>query len=113
MSTWYVVQLQLEMFCIGPNCKSAILVRLSSTKGAVIFKMKRDDEYILMMLKRFQIFYSKFVLTKTPPPSNFDYEDALLQRFVEKTNNIAKSKTSIVKRLWPNQIQRSPYYYQS
>eukprot|EP00943_MAST-04B_sp_MAST-4B-sp1_P003754 g3754.t1 len=113
MSTWYVVQLQLEMFCIGPNCKSAILVRLSSTKGAVIFKMKRDDEYILMMLKRFQIFYSKFVLTNTPPPSNFDNDNELLQRFVEKTNNIAKSKTSIVKRLWPNQIQRSPYYYQS
>ncbi len=113
MSTWYVVQLQLEMFCVGPHCRSAILVRLSSTKGAVIFKMKRDDEYILIMLKRFHIFYSKFVLTKTPPPPNFDNDDALLQQFVEKTKDIAKSKTSIVKRLWPKQIQRSPYYYQS
>ena len=49
MSTWYVVQLQLEMFCIGPHCKSAILVRLSSTKGAVIFKMKRDfSKYVVV-----------------------------------------------------------------
>ena len=112
MSTWYIVQLQLEMFCIGPNCNIATLVRLSSTRGAVIFKMKRDDEYILMMLQRFKTFYSKYVLTKTAPPPNFDQDDELLQRFVGKTKDISKSKTSIVRRLWPNQIQRSPYYYQ-
>ena len=70
MSTWYIVQLQLEMFCIGPKCNFGTLVRLSSTRGAVIFKMKRDDEYILMMLERFKIFYSKYVLTKTVPPPN-------------------------------------------
>ena len=65
-----------------------------------------------MMLQRFKIFYSKYVLTKTVPPPNFDQDDELLQRFVEKTKDISKSKTSIVRRLWPNQIQRSPYYYQ-
>ena len=111
MSTWYVVQLQLEMFCIGPHCKSAILVRLSSTKGAVIFKMKRDDEYILMMLQRFKAFYTNYVNTKTPPPSNFGRNSSVLAKFVNRTKEIANSKCSIVKRLWPKQVQRSPLYY--
>ena len=111
MSTWYVVQLQLEMFCIGPHCKSAILVRLSSTKGAVIFKMKRDDEYILMMLQRFKAFYTNYVINKTPPPPNFGRNSKVLANFVNRTKEIANSKCSIVKRIWPKQVQRSPHYY--
>jgi hypothetical protein len=110
MSTWYVVQLQLEMLCVGFHCQSAVLVRLSATKGSVLLSMKRDDEYIACMLQRFVSFYKSFVVPNIEPPTNFDHNDESLIWITKRTNRLA-SQSQLVRRISPGQIQRSPSFF--
>ena len=48
-----VPQMQLEMFCVGPHCRSGIMVRLTATKGAVVMRLQRDDTLITAMLRNY------------------------------------------------------------
>lgn len=68
---WYVPQMQLEMFCVGPHCRSGIMVRLTATKGAVVMRLQRDDTLITAMLRQFLAFYTAFVIPGEPPPEDF------------------------------------------
>eukprot|EP00526_Cylindrotheca_closterium_P005736 CAMPEP_0113619304 /NCGR_PEP_ID=MMETSP0017_2-20120614/9800_1 /TAXON_ID=2856 /ORGANISM="Cylindrotheca closterium" /LENGTH=581 /DNA_ID=CAMNT_0000528873 /DNA_START=88 /DNA_END=1833 /DNA_ORIENTATION=+ /assembly_acc=CAM_ASM_000147 len=67
----YVPQLMMEMYCMGPECQSAIMVRQTATAGALIIRIYRDDEWIQEMLYWLQRFQSDYVDTGTPPPPNF------------------------------------------
>ena len=58
---WYVPQVQLEMFCVGSHCRSAVFVRLTATRGASIVRVPRDDDYISAMLSRFVQFVNRFL----------------------------------------------------
>jgi hypothetical protein len=40
---WHVPQLQLEMFCVGAHCRSAVMAILSVT-GLRLYRVERDDE---------------------------------------------------------------------
>lgn len=71
--TQYVSQLQLEMLCLGEECKSAVMVRQTATQGAMVLRMHRDDSWINEMLYWLHRFQRDYVETKTPPPSDFFY----------------------------------------
>ena len=66
-------QLQLHILCAGPSCTGAVLVSQSATKGATLFRVARDDEFILQMLTWIRRFYVTFVLGRKLGP-----DDALL-----------------------------------
>ena len=68
---WYVPQLQLEMFCVGQHCRSALLVRLTATKGAAVLRLPRDDAYITVMLERALRFHRAFVQRRREPTVDF------------------------------------------
>ena len=69
----YIPQLQLHILCAGPSCTGAVLVSQSATKGATLFRVARDDEFILQMLTWIRRFYVTFVLARKLGP-----DDALL-----------------------------------
>lgn len=71
----YVSQLQLEMLCLGPACRSAVMVRQTATKGALILRMRRDDEWISEMLYWLHKFHSKYVEKGIVPPTDFFWEN--------------------------------------
>ncbi len=71
----YVSQLQLEMLCLGPTCRSAVMVRQTATKGALILRMRRDDEWIEEMLYWLHKFHSEYVEKGVVPPTNFFWEN--------------------------------------
>jgi len=71
----YVPQLMLEMYCLGPNCRSAMMVRQTATRGAVILRLHRDDEWIEEMLEWLSLFKTKYVDKEKPPPFNFFWKD--------------------------------------
>ena len=62
----YVPQLMLEMLSLGPQCRSAIMVRQTATKGAVILRLQRDDEWIEEMLHWLNQFMERFVNREEP-----------------------------------------------
>lgn len=43
IGAWHLPQLQMEMFCAGPACSSAIVVMLS-VEGAVLYRLRRNEE---------------------------------------------------------------------
>ena len=45
VGSWHIPQLQLEMFCAGPSCGSAVIVLLA-VSGALVYRIARDDEVI-------------------------------------------------------------------
>jgi len=67
----YIPQLMMEMLCVGEHCQSGIMVRLTATSGALILRLRRDDEWIEEMLYWLNRFQSDFVEQEEPPPSNF------------------------------------------
>lgn len=108
----YVPQLQLEMLCVGTNCRSAVMIRQTATHGALILRMHRDDEWIKEMLYWLQRFHEDFVDPNRPPPKNFFWdaskaEDrARYRRFVNRTNQIRHEKVEIVCQIDNAMIQR-------
>jgi hypothetical protein len=67
----YVPQLMMEMLCVGPECRSAIMVRQTATNGALIVRMLRDDAWIAEMLYWLDRFHQDFVQPGIPSPPNF------------------------------------------
>ena len=92
------------MFCVGPHCQSAVLVRLTATKGAVVLRVARCDDYIEAMLKGFLRFYQHFVLKEEPPPPNFDFAQAAL--LAQDTVRLAKEATTVLARVPHRDVQR-------
>ena len=106
----YVPQLMLEMLCLGPQCKSAVMVRQTATTGALILRIHRDDEWIDEMLYWLQRFQQDFVEAGVEPEPNFFFdspEDGPRYRsFLERTKKLA-SKVDLVARVPHKSIQRS------
>jgi hypothetical protein len=67
----YVSQMMMEMKCVGPDCRSAVMVRQTATAGALILRLYRDDEWIDEMYHWLTTFQQEFIDKETPPPPNF------------------------------------------
>ena len=106
----YVPQLMLEILCLGPQCKSAVMVRQTATTGALILRIHRDDEWIDEMLYWLQRFQQDYVEQGVEPSPNFFFdspEDGPRYRaFLEKTKDLA-NKVDLVARVPHRSIQRS------
>ena len=126
----YVPQLQMEMMCVGNNCRSVIMVRQTATNGSLIMRMYRDDAWITEMMYWLNRFQNDYVNTGTPPPPNFFFrggtgtrsgnnnnhnkskndgntsDHVRYKKFLEWTKNI-ESKVEILDHLQNDQIQRA------
>jgi len=96
----YLPQLMMEMMCLGPQCKSAIMVRQTATNGAMILRLNRDKEWIDEMMYWLKRFVTDYVNEDKPPPDNFFWncntpeisknDDELRYRsFVKRTKELA------------------------
>lgn len=107
--TAYIPQLMMEMLCVGdainlddshqsksrkPLCTSAIMVRQTATKGAILLRLQRDEEWIQEMKYWLGKFQSEFVDTGMIPPDNFFYDtdpDSRYQKFLQRTKELSES----------------------
>lgn len=107
----YIPQLMLEMLCLGPECRSAVMVRQTATKGSLLLRMHRDDEWIDEMLHFLHRFQNEFVDKECPPPKNFFLVDAdtkeasRYRRFLNRTLEI-RSKVEVVGHVPHERVQR-------
>lgn len=51
VAVWHVPQLYLHMLCSGPECKSAVFMSCSATRGINLFRVARDDALMELMLR--------------------------------------------------------------
>lgn len=105
----YIPQLMMEMVCVGdsvhldeeneskstsPACKSAVMVRQTATKGAILLRLNRDEEWIDEMkyfIGRFQVEYVK---TGIIPEENFFWNDdpnSRYRKFLQRTLELSQS----------------------
>jgi len=71
----YIPQLMMEMMCMGDQCQSAIMLRQTGTNGAVISRLRRDDDWIEEMLYWLNQFRDRYVCKARKPSSNFFWYD--------------------------------------
>eukprot|EP00579_Thalassiosira_antarctica_P010596 CAMPEP_0201920698 /NCGR_PEP_ID=MMETSP0903-20130614/9238_1 /ASSEMBLY_ACC=CAM_ASM_000552 /TAXON_ID=420261 /ORGANISM="Thalassiosira antarctica, Strain CCMP982" /LENGTH=568 /DNA_ID=CAMNT_0048457499 /DNA_START=51 /DNA_END=1757 /DNA_ORIENTATION=+ len=108
--TAYIPQLMMEMLCVGdavdlensskskvskPICTSAIMVRQTATKGAILLRLQRDEEWIQEMKYWLGKFQCNFVEKGKVPEDNFFWDDnpnsryrKFLQRTIELSDNV-------------------------
>lgn len=105
----YVPQLMMEMLCVGPECRSAVMVRQTATNGAAIMRMYRDDAWIDEMLYWLNRFQEDFVDAAILPPTDFFWDDGAdgdrYQRFVEWTSELS-TKVELLDIVKHHEIQR-------
>lgn len=108
----YVPQLQMEMLCVGPECRSAVMVRLTARGGALLLRMKRDDEWIAEMLYWLNRFQTDFVQANKPPPKDFFWnasnrsQRSRYRRFINKTMEVRKNNVEVIGAIPSRDIQR-------
>jgi hypothetical protein len=110
----YVPQLQMEMLCVGEECRSAVMVRQTATKGALIVRMHRCDSWINEMLYWLHRFQENYVNRQVPPPRDFfllhgdSVEGAKrYRRFLNQTLEIQRESVEVVARIDHRDIQRT------
>ena len=103
----------MEMLCVGETCRSAVMVRQTATSGALILRIRRDDEWIDEMIYWLRRFKEDFVDREEPPPTNFFFHEgstkedcARYMAFLEHTNAL-QDKVEIVAKLPHAEIQRA------
>ena len=104
----YVPQLQLEMYCLGPKCQSAVMVRQTATQGAVLLRMMRDDEWIEEMLYFLHRFMNEHVQAQKPPKLDFFWngtDASRYRRFVHRTIQV-RDRVKVIATLPQEAIQR-------
>ena len=104
----YIPQLMMEMLCVGdavnlddptqstsePICTSAIMVRQTATRGAILLRLQRDEEWIQEMKYYLGEFQRHYVNTGTVPPDNFFYDEdrnSRYYKFLQRTKEISES----------------------
>lgn len=112
LGVWHIPQLQWEMLCVGPACKSAIVVLLG-VNNAAIYRVDRDDEYIMWMAGFMEKFYKGFISEipsnkMKPPPVNFFNPKNTngYEKLLKKTVFLAEN-AKLVKKLNSREIQRN------
>eukprot|EP01040_Poterioochromonas_malhamensis_P014732 gene14732-16352_t len=120
---WHVPQIQFEMFCAGVLCESARMVVLYFD-GAKIYTIQRDDEYISLLLRLVEDFYSRYIRNvpsnrlKPPEPNFYQLKGGavtggagvtgkMYRNFLLHTQRIAQS-ARLVRELTADEVQRSP-----
>jgi hypothetical protein len=106
----YIPQLMMEMLCVGPECRSAVMVRQTATQGALILRMHRDDEWIEEMLYWLHRFQHDYVEKDVPPPVDIfwsgEKEDSdRYKRFIKRTLKI-RDAVEVVSHIPSDMIQR-------
>jgi hypothetical protein len=106
----YIPQLMMEILCVGdsvdldwstgqnstssPICTSAIMVRQTATKGAILLRLMRDDEWIQEMKYWLGKFKMNYVDTDTIPDDNFFWDDdpnSRYRKFLKRTKELSES----------------------
>lgn len=104
----YIPQLMMEMLCVGDECKSAVMVRQTATKGAILLRLQRDEEWIDDMKYYLGKFQSEYVTTGRVPDDNFfwnDDADSRYRRFLRRTKELSDG-VEVVAFIDHGQIQR-------
>ncbi|GKZ00689.1 hypothetical protein MPSEU_001021000 [Mayamaea pseudoterrestris] len=110
----YIPQLMMEMLCLGPECRSVVLVRQTATNGALLLRLHRDDDWISDMIHFLERFQTEFVDKDEAPPQNFFWDDqdkldkrenSRYRRFVNKTLEIRNS-IQVIAHIPHHKVQR-------
>jgi hypothetical protein len=114
VAVWHVPQLYLHMLCMGAGCRSALFMSASATKGVHIFRLRRDESLMRLMLTFVAKFAAEHGRGKPPPPPDFwwgvDEYDALL----EGLRRAGREDVELVARVPDNEVQRgraAPFFF--
>uniref|UniRef100_A0A7S1CZY4 Uncharacterized protein n=1 Tax=Cyclophora tenuis TaxID=216820 RepID=A0A7S1CZY4_CYCTE len=101
----------LEMMCVGPECRSAIMVRQTGLNGALIIRIHRDDAWLEEMIFWLGRFQSEFADKECLPHENFFWDDEeygdRYRAFVQQTKELQHQRVEFVDKVNHKEIQRA------
>ena len=106
VAVWHVPQLYLHMLCLGPSCRSCLFMSCSATRGANLFRVRRDDalmDAILRFVARFAREYGG--AGAPPPPADFFWDDPEYHALLEALK-AASASVERVEHIPNERIQR-------
>jgi hypothetical protein len=71
VAVWHLPQLYLHVLCMGEKCSSALFMSSSATRGANIFRVRRDDAVMNAMVLFIARFNARHGSGHPPPDPNF------------------------------------------
>eukprot|EP00736_Rhodelphis_marinus_P001620 Rmarinus@m.15634 len=104
----HIPQLQMEM--LADNTQVANYLSYSKTKGSNLFRVERNESYILRMLSILEQFYIQYVLSGAPPPRNMFYEKPEYQEFLLETYLLCEKATTTRVHLPPETHKPDSYF---
>lgn len=114
VAVWHVPQLYLHMLCLGCSCQSAVFMSASATKGVNIFRLRRNEELMRLMLKFVARFAAEHGCGKPPPGPDLwwgvDEYDSLL----EGLKRASSEDVELVAHVPDSEVQRgreAPFFF--
>jgi hypothetical protein len=102
----YIPQLMMEMLCVGnsvdleeapespsPICASAVMVRQTATRGAILLRLRRDEGWINEMKYWLGQFQTRYVKTVRIPDDDFFWNDdpgSRYRKFLSRTKELSE-----------------------
>eukprot|EP00658_Telonema_sp_P-2_P003700 TRINITY_DN11383_c0_g1_i3.p1 TRINITY_DN11383_c0_g1~~TRINITY_DN11383_c0_g1_i3.p1 ORF type:complete len:525 (-),score=114.21 TRINITY_DN11383_c0_g1_i3:746-2320(-) len=107
---WWLPQLQWDLY-FG-DCEAGCIVSQSATRGMNVFTVKRNDEYVHVMLRLVRKFYTEFVQAGIEPPANFFWESEELAQFLSMSVKLAAQSNTGVERVSTvrRAVKRQPFF---
>ncbi|KXZ53945.1 hypothetical protein GPECTOR_6g863 [Gonium pectorale] len=94
----WVPQVQMHMAAAG--CASGLIVSRSATKGLMVFRMWRDDEYVQRMMELLERVSAEYVRPGRPPPPDMFAREPAYVAFLSTTCRLARGATPLTPSPW-------------
>ena len=108
VAVWHVPQLYLHMLCLGEACSSALFLSCSATKGANLFRLRRDTQLQGLVLKFVARFADRHGAGQPPPPPDHFWGCREYASLLEGLSRASREAVELVAHIPHAEIQRGP-----
>jgi hypothetical protein len=106
VAVWHLPQLYMHMLCLGEKCSSALFMSSSATRGANIFRVRRDDAVMNSMLLFIARFNARHGNGRPPPTPNFMSGVAGYSQFLDRLKRACREHVQLVAHIPHDDVQR-------
>lgn len=114
VAVWHVPQLYLHMLCLGEKCTSALFMSASATRGINVFRLRRDDQLMHMILTFVAHFTAEYGGGRPPPDADYFWDHPGYAALLEGMVRASREDVELVARIPYAQVQRGkdePFFW--
>ena len=107
VAVWHVPQLYLHMLCLGEACQSALFMSASATRGVNIFRLRRDERLMHLILRFVTRFASEYGGGRPAPPPDYFWDEPEYETLLEGLRLASREQVELVACIPDAEVQRA------